>query len=276
MKYICGIYIINNLINNHFYIGKSENLNRRKYIHFYELNKNFHKNRHLQNAYNLYGKENFIFKILIICEKEELIYYEQSLVDILNPEYNIRKICVDTNLGLKHSEKTRLKMRENHINVSGSCNPMYGKTQTDESKLKNRNSQLGENGHNFNKTLPESTLKKMSEARIGDKCYMFGKQHTEETKKKISESNKNNNKNIQKDETNKIKRKPMSDETKEKISNSHKGKKSKNITSKEIILKVKEMLNNGISVFKICEETKISKYTVSKIRKGFYDEYYDL
>lgn len=295
-KYDVGIYQIKNIINNDIYIGKSVELKRREYDHFRELNKNIHGNIHLQRAYNFYGKENFIFEILLYCEKTELHFYEQTLVDILCPEYNICKECVNSPLGVKRSEEqkmaisertsgsanpfygkfhsleTKQKMKDNHADCSGIYNSMYGKTQTEESKIKNRNSQLGENGHNFGKHLPEETLKKMSEARIGEKCYMFGKKHSEKTKQKMSESHKKkdiSNKNKQKNEENKIKRGAPSEETKEK-------QKSKNITSKEIVLKVKEMLDGGISVFEICEETKISKYTVRKIRKGFYNEYYDL
>jgi group I intron endonuclease len=107
---LSGIYQIRNLVNNHFYIGQSINLKNRKRYHFSRLKNCIHKNPYLQNAYNKYGKDNFVFEILLICEIPELTYYEQKYFDILKPEYNIRKECIDSNKGLKHSEKTKKKL----------------------------------------------------------------------------------------------------------------------------------------------------------------------
>src|ERR1035437_9848826 len=106
----CGIYKIVNLINNDCYIGQSIDLEKRKYIHFrlLKLNKSLH--RHLQNAYNLYGVENFKFEIILYCEPFELTRYEQGLVDRLKPVYNICIECVDSCKGIKRSIETRVKM----------------------------------------------------------------------------------------------------------------------------------------------------------------------
>jgi len=186
-----GIYQIRNLINGNLYIGQAKNLKLRKQKHFSELRRNAHKNKHLQNAYLKYGESNFVFEIILICDEEFLTYNEQLLVDKFNPEYNIRRECVDSNIGLKHSEESKKKIKENHTDISGELNPMYGKKQSEESNKKNRESQLGDKGHNYGKILPEETLIKMSNARKGEKCYMFGKKHSEETKRKMSESHKN-------------------------------------------------------------------------------------
>ena len=76
---ICGIYCIENLINQNKYIGQSNDIYTRWKEHKFELNKNTHHNRYLQNAWNKYGKENFKFYIVEICEKsildEREIYY---------------------------------------------------------------------------------------------------------------------------------------------------------------------------------------------------------
>ena len=92
MKNNCGIYCIKNNINDKLYIGQSINLKRRKRKHFSELNTNHHVNTHLQRAYNKYGKENFEFKILLLCEKEDLTYYEDFFIKLFKTQtygYNI-------------------------------------------------------------------------------------------------------------------------------------------------------------------------------------------
>ncbi len=88
-----GIYKITNIINNKIYIGSSISLNRRKYCHFYHLNNNKHHSKYLQNAWNKYGKENFIFEIIKECTKEELILTEQYYIDLYKPVYNMNKIA---------------------------------------------------------------------------------------------------------------------------------------------------------------------------------------
>jgi group I intron endonuclease len=105
-----GIYIIRNIINNNIYIGQSSNLNKRKFSHFYELRKNIHANTHLQNSFKKYNEKNFIFEIILYCEVKELTYYEQSLVDIWNPEYNICKECVTSCLGVGRTDETKRKI----------------------------------------------------------------------------------------------------------------------------------------------------------------------
>lgn len=169
-----GIYKIQNIINGNFYIGQSVNLGRRRTNHFYELRHSKHGNEHLQRAFNKYGEENFIFEIILYCEPDELTYYEQSLVDLLKPEYNICRECVDSPRGVVASEETRLKMS---LRTSGSMNPMYGKIMSEESRLLMSQANLG-------KKLSDETRKKMSESRKGDKSAWFGRHHTKEANEK--------------------------------------------------------------------------------------------
>lgn len=79
MEIICGIYCIENKINHKKYIGQSVNIYKRWKDHKIELNNNHHFNIHLQNAWNKYGSEAFLFSILKKCKEEELdkleVYY---------------------------------------------------------------------------------------------------------------------------------------------------------------------------------------------------------
>lgn len=47
---ICGIYCIENLVNNKKYIGQSVDIINRKQNHFSKLKNKHHENQYLQNA----------------------------------------------------------------------------------------------------------------------------------------------------------------------------------------------------------------------------------
>jgi group I intron endonuclease len=107
-----GIYQIRNILTGDLYIGQSVNLKQRKYSHFKDLKKNKHRNQRLQNVYNKYGDDVFVFEILLYCEREFLTYYEQGMVDSLNPSYNICRECVNSSKGRVVSLETRKKISE--------------------------------------------------------------------------------------------------------------------------------------------------------------------
>lgn len=64
-----GIYLIMNQINGKGYVGQAVNIEERWKQHKYRLNGQYHGNKHLQNAWNKYGKDNFVFIILEKCAK---------------------------------------------------------------------------------------------------------------------------------------------------------------------------------------------------------------
>lgn len=72
MAKICGIYCIENKINQRKYIGQSVDIYRRWNTHKYKLRYSKHYNTFLQNSWNKYGEENFSFYIVEECCREEL------------------------------------------------------------------------------------------------------------------------------------------------------------------------------------------------------------
>jgi group I intron endonuclease len=89
-----GIYCIENTVNGHIYIGSSKNLWRRFLDHNEALDRGKHINKHLQAAYNKYGRDVFIFYRIFECDYNyELLLYEQYFIDKMKPEYNISKIA---------------------------------------------------------------------------------------------------------------------------------------------------------------------------------------
>jgi len=124
----CGIYCIQNKVNGKLYVGQSINLKRRKTKHFSELKKNCHINKHLQRAYNKYGKENFKFKVLLLCEEDDLTYYENFFINHFRSQANGYNICDASsppdNRGQKNGmygavpPNKRIDIEENILNIA--------------------------------------------------------------------------------------------------------------------------------------------------------------
>lgn len=115
-----GIYKITNLINGKIYIGSSVNLKRRKTIHLSNLKNKKHGNRYLQNSFDKYGEDNFIFEILEPVEdKNNLIVREQYWIDTLNAcnkniGYNLAPTAGSL-LGVKRSQESKIKISQAKI-----------------------------------------------------------------------------------------------------------------------------------------------------------------
>lgn len=107
-----GVYMITNLVNGHRYIGSSVNVYNRLCRHKRLLKHGNHYNKHLQNAYDKYGAENFTAQALLYCEREETTGREQEFLDSLKPEYNIATNATMPTLGRSLSAETRAKIGE--------------------------------------------------------------------------------------------------------------------------------------------------------------------
>jgi hypothetical protein len=283
-KLNCGIYKIGNLINGHCYIGQSVNLNSRKYGHFHSLKNGTHSNRHFQYAFDKYGEENFIFKIILYCEQDQLTYYEQKFVDLYNPEYNIRKECVDSNAGIKASTETIEKRMKKFKEIGHPWKGKHhsdktkkllsdintGKKHTEESRRKMSAFQKG-------KIVSEETKILMSKNHAdfsGENNPNFGKPMSEEQKdilKKVNTGRKHTE-----EELNKM-RGSKTEEHKRHMSENHanfKGKNSTSFASKSFVINVKILLANKVPVLKIRDIMHASTKTIYKVKNGYYDEVY--
>lgn len=161
-----GIYCIYCIITNKFYIGSAINFKMRWRVHTNELNRNCHRNKILQNAWNKYWSCNFAFYIVEYCEpiKEILETREQWWIDIsscCNREkgFNINPSSRNM-LGYKHTEETKIKFR---------------KPKSKEVKLKISKAHTG-------KIHSPEWIKARTDSREGYK-------HNEETKRKIGNAN---------------------------------------------------------------------------------------
>jgi group I intron endonuclease len=172
---ISGVYSITNIVTNRVYIGQALNLRKRENRHRCGLSNNKHENRHLQNSYNKYGKDNFIFNVLLYCEPFELTRYEQKLLDIANNTYNIRISNVNSNIGIVRSEETKRKIGDSN----------RGRIFSEEARKNMSEAQKGKTTWNKGKhgCYSKEALEKIRTANIG-------KTASEETRRKMSESRK--------------------------------------------------------------------------------------
>ena len=125
-----GVYQIRNIINEMVYIGSSIDIATRWREHEYDLRTNQHRNKHLQNAYNKYGKDAFVYEVLEILkenQKDEQFEREQYWINrkeacnkskgyniqsevLIIPKATKKVICLETKEvfdSLKEAEKAK-------------------------------------------------------------------------------------------------------------------------------------------------------------------------
>jgi group I intron endonuclease len=104
-----GIYEIVNKENGKRYVGSATEFSNRWSEHQCDLNRGRHHSRHLQAAWNKYGRQSFTFNPVLICAKQDLLMYEQIVMDFARPEYNI--LCIaGSSIGRKATPETRAKI----------------------------------------------------------------------------------------------------------------------------------------------------------------------
>jgi len=184
-KIASGIYMILNLLNRKRYIGSAVNLRARRHDHFSALRRGIHKNSHLQNAFNKYGKNAFGWEVLEYIEDlEELISWEDLYLKIYWPSGLLYNHCptAGSPLGYKQTEehrrnhsKTKLELwadpewHQNQIDarkgkmLRGKQHPMYGKEHSIEAKRKMAIAKMGELNPNYGEPLSDEHRRNISE-----------------------------------------------------------------------------------------------------------------
>ncbi len=168
---IIGIYKIINKVNGKYYVGSSNDIERRWYNHKIELQGNRHGNKYLQNAWNKYGELNFEFIIIEKTNAENQLIIEQKYLNLTNNarniSYNIGKDATAFFKGHHHSEESKIKMgnanrglrrseefRLRHSNImkgkfTGNKNPRFGQPMTEKTKFALLLSRIDHNVYTF-------------------------------------------------------------------------------------------------------------------------------
>ena len=108
-------YKINNIENGSFYIGITTDFIKRKKQHFDQLSRGVHPNYKMQQDYNIYGKDSFIFNVIDSYEgdEEEAYKKEYELIQTTNAtsSYNILE---GGHLNPVYSPQALAKIKESH------------------------------------------------------------------------------------------------------------------------------------------------------------------
>ena len=172
---VCGVYKITNNETGKFYIGSSIDIYQRWHAHKSKLKRGVHCNQHLQNSWNKYGEEVFLFEILFQVDEESLLREEQRVIDetdCCNRKIGFNKAYITTApfKGHRHSPETIEK-----------CRKASKKRKTTEETR--RRISIANKGTRHS----EETRKKMSEAKKGQVPACVYQPVSPETRKKLSD-----------------------------------------------------------------------------------------
>jgi group I intron endonuclease len=188
-----GIYRIVNRVNGKVYYGSSINLKQRESSHYSDLKYNRHGNYHIQNAYNLYGKENVIYEPMFNCPADQCLYFEQILLDMWFDNcvncYNMEPDA-SSSRGRKDSKETQKKRSKSHM---GKIPWNKGKKMPPEAVEKNRQAHIG-NKYCLGKKLSDEHRKNIGLGQIGRETLpetrvKLSKAHNSKPKKKMNSAN---------------------------------------------------------------------------------------
>lgn len=192
-----GVYQIRNTLDGKVYIGSSVNIKKRLQTHRYELKKGIHCSKHMQAAWNKHGGDSFTFDTLLVCGKENLILYEQTICDGMkanNRDHGYNKlILVDSHKGMKLTKEQ--KKARSLVLPHGPAHHNYGKDWgaigREALALSKKNCHPLTDAHKANlaaskrgKKMPEGFSEIMRQARLG-------KTMSEETKRRKANARKN-------------------------------------------------------------------------------------
>jgi group I intron endonuclease len=251
------IYRIVCTVTGKFYVGSALNLSHRRKNHFNALLRNDHCNAKLQNAFNKYGPDTFIFEVLeFVLIPELLTAREQYWFDKLKPfgkkGFNIAPFA-GSPLGVKHTPEACANMGASR---RGKPSHNLGKKASPEAREKNRLAQLGNTRALGMRHTPE-TRAQMSVSRKGKPSHNLGKKASPETIEKLRLAGIG---------------RVHSAETRTKMS--IKGSAAKASSRKTLIVTSPDGVEYSIvGIHQFCREHNLDRSTLLKVAKGKYSHH---
>jgi len=179
-----GIYSINSLSGKR-YIGSAIDITRRLDRHFCDLRNNIHKNPHLQRAWKKYDSNAFNSQVVLYCDIDDLLFYEQRVINYYKDNGGLFNICLiaGSNLGCKMSDEHKAKLRSRLMGNSFTL----GHKLSDEHKLK---ISIGNKGKSRRKGYYHHSLESRAKIGLASKGnkYSVGVIQSEETRAKRSKT----------------------------------------------------------------------------------------
>jgi group I intron endonuclease len=191
-----AIYRILNVANDHFYIGSSVNIRRRRWEHWDSLKKGAHHCDALQAAWNEFGGDAFEFEVLEeVADDTKLLHIEETYL----MKFAGSAECYNTAMSVHQSPaalpRVRAKISEGLRKKykDPTYVPRAGKQHTEETKATiSAKVQAALADGRSGKFIPsEETRLRMSQALKGNQNAK-GHVRSEEHRNKLSEANKGN------------------------------------------------------------------------------------
>ena len=192
-----AIYRILNVANDHFYIGSTINVRRRRWEHWDSLKRGMHHCAPLQAAWDEFGADAFEFEVL------EEIPDGANVVDVEETyllKHAGQPYCYNTAVSAHQSPSLMPRVRDKisatlKTQYAGSPinHPRYGKQHTDDTKAKiSAKVQKAVDEGRGGKFVPSAeTRMRMSQALKGNQNAK-GHIRTEEHRRKLAEANMGN------------------------------------------------------------------------------------
>lgn len=206
------IYTITNMVDQNFYVGSTCKYERRKWEHRDQLKKGIHSCTRLQEAWNEYGADNFVFEIVEEVSDDKLLQVEDIYLQRHHGSYqcyNVAPTAFSPPSGLPEVRAKISSTLKSRYSGDPTKHPRFGKLHTEETRskisLSRKGKASGEKHYRFGSQVPEEVRRKISEkqkgipklsklteegrkrrrqASIGNTNFL-GKTHSEETKIKM-------------------------------------------------------------------------------------------
>jgi group I intron endonuclease len=178
------IYQITNMLTGDFYIGSAQSFARREWQHRYALNKNQHKNPHMQASWNKYGEESFVFEILEEHpDGSDTLEVENTYLHKAvgrSDCFNVNRDAKQSRLGQKHTEETRKLISEKLTGMlAGENHYRYGQTVSEEVRAKISETQKGRPSPMKGKKMSEEGRANVAASvKRGEESHFYGKRPT--------------------------------------------------------------------------------------------------
>lgn len=95
--------------NGRQYIGSTVDYANRQKVHRSSLRHGKHHSALLQQDYAESAGSGVVFVVLLICREDDLFFFEQRAMDVLEPAYNVMQFA-EANWGYAHTDEAKAKM----------------------------------------------------------------------------------------------------------------------------------------------------------------------
>lgn len=162
------IYKIINLTNAKFYVGSTIKAKERFRTHRRKLRAGKHHCPHLQQAWNKYGEDAFVFKVIaVVDDPSELHAVEQVFLDEHHGSeqcYNYARYTDNSSRGVTRSPEHRAAISEAlREHYAENVHPATGHKHSEESKALMSANRMG-------KTVSAETREKIRQVRLGTRA----------------------------------------------------------------------------------------------------------